>query len=141
MKKYIFISLTVVILLTGCVKNEIDNKTQVENQISRAAEGVINISAEEAKKIIDTEEHEIVLDVRSVEEYKEGHIEGAVLLPSDEIKEKVENLIQDKNKTILVYCRSGRRSAAAAKDLIDFGYTNVYDFGGIIDWKYEVVKE
>ncbi|WP_040191553.1 rhodanese-like domain-containing protein [Clostridium culturomicium] len=141
MKKYIFISLTVVILLTGCVKNEIDNKTQVENQISRAAEGVINISAEEAKKIIDTEEHEIVLDVRSVEEYKEGHIEGAVLLPSDEIKEKVENLIQDKNKTILLYCRSGRRSAAAAKDLIDFGYTNVYDFGGIIDWKYEVVKE
>lgn len=141
MKKYIFISLTVVILLTGCVKNEIYNKTQVENQISRAAEGVINISAEEAKKIIDTEEHEIVLDVRSVEEYKEGHIEGAVLLPSDEIKEKVENLIQDKNKTILLYCRSGRRSAAAAKDLIDFGYTNVYDFGGIIDWKYEVVKE
>ena len=141
MKKYIFISLTVVILLTGCVKNEIYNKTQVENQISRAAEGVINISAEEAKKIIDTEEHEIVLDVRSVEEYKEGHIEGAVLLPSDEIKEKVENLIQDKNKTILLYCRSGRRSAAVAKDLIDFGYTNVYDFGGIIDWKYEVVKE
>lgn len=141
MKKYIFISLTVVILLTGCVKNEIDNKTLGENQVSRAAEGVINISAEEAKKIIDTEEHEIVLDVRSVEEYKEGHIEGAVLLPSDEIKEKVENLIQDKNKTILLYCRSGRRSAAAAKDLIDFGYTNVYDFGGIIDWKYEVVKE
>lgn len=141
MKKYIFISLTVIILLTGCVKNEIDNKTLGENQVSRAAEGVINISAEEAKKIIDTEEHEIVLDVRSVEEYKEGHIEGAVLLPSDEIKEKVENLIQDKNKTILLYCRSGRRSAAAAKDLIDFGYTNVYDFGGIIDWKYEVVKE
>lgn len=140
MKKCIFISLTVIILLTGCSKNEIDNKTQGENKISSTAEGVINLSAEEAKEIIDSEEHEIVLDVRSVEEYKEGHIEGAILLPSDEIKEKVEDLIPDKSKTILLYCRSGRRSSIAAKQLSEFGYTNIYDFGGIINWEYEIVR-
>lgn len=141
MKNYIFIPLIMIMILTGCVKNEIDSKTQGENQISTSTDGVINISAEKAKEIIDSEDDEIVLDVRSIDEYNEGHIEGAILLPSDEIKEKIKTLIPDKNKIILLYCRSGRRSALAAKELIEFGYTNVYDFGGIINWDYEIVRE
>ena len=99
------------------------------------------ITAEEAKKIIDKEEYGTILDVRTVEEYNEGHIQNALLLPSNELADKAETTLLDKEQVILVYCRSGRRSEAAAKQLIEMGYTNVYDFGGIIDWPYEIVKE
>lgn len=74
-------------------------------------------------------------------EYNEGYIEGAVLLPNYEIQNQAEIVLDNKEKVILVYCRSGRRSETAAKELIEMGYTNVYDFGGIMDWPYEIVKE
>lgn len=99
------------------------------------------ISAKEAKEMMEKGEYGVILDVRTLEEYNEGHIEGATLLPNDEIKEKAEITLYDKEEVILVYCRSGRRSESAAKELIEMGYTNVYDFGGIIDWSYEIVKE
>lgn len=140
MRKYTIMLLTMVILLSGCAKKEQIKDIEGENKTPNDTTGVINISAEKAKEIIDTEEDEIVLDVRTEEEYNEGHIKGAVLLPDNEIKEKVEAVIPDKSKSVLVYCRSGRRSAAAAKELIDMGYTNVFDFGGIMDWNYEIVK-
>lgn len=140
MRKYTIMLLTMVILLSGCAKKEPIKDIEGENKTPNDTTGVINISAEKAKEIIDTEEDEIVLDVRTEEEYNEGHIKGAVLLPDNEIKEKVEAVIPDKSKSVLVYCRSGRRSAAAAKELIDMGYTNVFDFGGIMDWNYEIVK-
>jgi rhodanese-related sulfurtransferase len=81
----------------------------------------------------------IILDVRTPEEYEEGHIEGAILIPDNEITAKAEELLSDKNATILVYCRSGRRSALAAQALSELGYNKIYDFGGIIDWPYDVV--
>jgi phage shock protein E len=81
----------------------------------------------------------IILDVRTQEEYDEGHIVNAVLLPDNEIQEKVETMITDKTQTILVYCRTGRRSERASRELIDLGYENVYDFGGIVDWTGEIV--
>ena len=99
------------------------------------------ITAKEAKEIIEKGEYGVILDVRTLEEYNEGHIEGATLLPDNEIKDKAETMLNDKEEVILVYCRSGRRSETAAKALIHMGYTNVYDFGGINDWPYEVVKE
>lgn len=99
------------------------------------------ISAKEAKDMMEKGEYGVILDVRTLEEYKEGHIEGSTLLPDNEIKEKAEITLYDKEEVILVYCRSGRRSEAAAKELIEMGYTNVYDFGGITSWPYEIVKE
>lgn len=99
------------------------------------------ITAEEAKEMIDKGEYGILLDVRATEEYNEGHIEGATLLPDYEIKDKAETILYDKEEVILVYCKSGRRSEAAAKQLMDMGYINVYDVGGIMDWPYEIVKE
>lgn len=99
------------------------------------------ISAEEAKEMMQADKNYIILDVRTIDEYNEGHIEGATLLPDNELEEKAESTLPDKEATILVYCRSGRRSAEATKELIKMGYTNVYDFGGIIDWTYEVVKK
>ena len=97
------------------------------------------ISAEEAKERID-EGNVIILDVRTQAEYDEGHIRDAVLIPDSEIKDKAETVLPDKNATILVYCRTGRRSALAANELVRMGYTGVYDFGGIVDWPYEIVQ-
>ena len=82
----------------------------------------------------------ILLDVRSEGEYNEEHIEGALNIPDDELGERAADELPDKNALILIYCRSGRRSANAANELIDSGYKNVYDFGGIIDWPYDTVK-
>lgn len=85
-------------------------------------------------------EDAVILDVRTQAEFDEGHILNAVLLPEAEITQKAEGVLPDKEQTILVYCRSGRRSALAAKALIDLGYVSVYDFGGILDWPGEIVK-
>ena len=97
----------------------------------------MNITAEEAKQIMDTEEGYIILDVRTQEEYDQGHIPGAILIPDTEIKAEAENILTDKAQLILVYCRSGRRSKLAAESLVELGYTNIKEFGGIIDWPYE----
>ena len=98
------------------------------------------ITAEEAKKIMDSGEEHIVLDTREQDEFDEGHIPGAILIPYTEIENKAEEMLPDKDKLILVYCRSGRRSKIAAESLAKLGYTNVKEFGGIIDWPYEVEK-
>jgi len=97
----------------------------------------VNITAEEAKQIMDTEEGYIILDVRTQEEYDEGHIPGAIVISHEEITEKAEKVLTDKEQLILVYCRSGRRSKIAAEALAELGYTNIKEFGGIIDWPYE----
>lgn len=97
------------------------------------------ITSEDAKKIIDSE-NVILLDVRTQEEYNNGHINNSILLPVTEINKRAEEVLPNKNEIILVYCRSGNRSATASKSLIKLGYTNVYDFGGINDWPYEIVK-
>ena len=98
------------------------------------------ITAENAKKIMDSGEEHIILDTREQDEFDEGHIPGAFLNPYTEIENKAEEMLPDKDKLILVYCRSGRRSKIAAESLAKFGYTNVKEFGGIIDWPYEIVK-
>ena len=92
------------------------------------------ITPEEAKKIMDSGEEHIILDTREKDEFDEGHIPGAILIPYTEIENKAIELIPDKDKLILVYCRSGRRSKIAAEALSKLGYTNVKEFGGIIDW-------
>lgn len=99
------------------------------------------ITPAEAKGIMDTEQNYIILDVRTEEEFAEGHIAGAILIPDYEITEKAESVLMDKDQQILVYCRSGRRSKNAASQLVGLGYSNVKEFGGIIDWPYEITKE
>ena len=100
----------------------------------------MNITAQEAKALMDTQTGYIILDTRTQEEYDEGHIPGAILIPYDEVAQKAEGVLTDKNQLILVYCRSGRRSKIAAQALVELGYTNIREFGGIIDWPYEVEK-
>lgn len=98
------------------------------------------ITAEQAKTIMDTEKGYIIIDARTEEEFAEGHIENAILIPEYEIANRAEKELPDKEQLILVYCRSGRRSKIASEELVKLGYTNVKEFGGIIDWPYEVVK-
>ena len=98
------------------------------------------ITAEQAKTIMDTEKDYIIIDARTDEEFAEGHIENAILIPEYEIAERAEKELPDKEQLIFVYCRSGRRSKIASEELVKLGYTNVKEFGGIIDWPYEVVK-
>ena len=98
------------------------------------------INGAEAKALMDKESGYIIIDARTQSEYDEGHIPGAILIPEYEIAQRAENELPDKNQLILVYCRSGRRSKIAAEELVKLGYTNVKEFGGIIDWEYDIVK-
>ena len=98
------------------------------------------ITPEEAKKIMDKESNIIILDVHEKEEYDAGHIKGAMCLPLGEVEEKAHLYLNDKSQKILVYCRSGRRSKEACNILVKLGYTNIYEFGGILDWPYETTK-
>ena len=98
------------------------------------------ISGAEAKALMDSESGYIILDARERYECDEGHIPGAILIPYGEIADRAEKELPDKDQLILVYCRSGRRSKIAAEELVKLGYTNVKEFGGIIDWEYEIVK-
>ena len=96
------------------------------------------ITPQEAKAIMDTEQDYSIIDARTEEEFAEGHIENAILIPEYEIAQRAEKELPDKDALILVYCRSGRRSKIASEELVNLGYTNVKEFGGIIDWPYEV---
>ena len=98
------------------------------------------ITAEQAKIIMDTEKDYVIIDARTEEEFAEGHIENAILIPEYEIADRAEKELPDKEQLILVYCRSGRRSKIASEELVKLGYTNVKEFGGIIDWPYDIVK-
>jgi rhodanese-related sulfurtransferase len=126
-KKLIWIFLAVA-MLAACGQNK---------EIKQEA-AYVNITAQEAKELMDSREDYIILDTRTREEYDESRIPGAILIPHDEILEKAEDVLADKDQLILVYCRSGRRSKLAAEDLVTLGYTNIKEFGGIIDWPYEV---
>lgn len=97
------------------------------------------ITAEQAKAMLDKQQAHILLDVRTQQEFDEGHIVGAVLIPHTEIMSRAKTELTDTAATILVYCRSGVRSKQAAQALADLGYTKVYEFGGITDWPYETV--
>ena len=100
----------------------------------------MNITAEEAKKMMDTQENYIILDVRRQDEYDEKHIPGAILIPNEVIRERAEAELTDKDQLILVYCRSGNRSKQASEVLKELGYTYIREFGGINGWPYETVS-
>ena len=132
-KKIITLILTTLVFLlifSGCgqAKNNKENT-------------YMQITAKEAKALMNIETNYVILDVRTEEEFIEAHIDGVILIPDYEISSKAESILTDKEQLILVYCRSGRRSKSAANELSTLGYTNVKEFGGIIDWPYEVVND
>ena len=149
MKKILcIISATLCILLTACGNDSsigiiggADGPTSVIVTEKGEKEMYQQITPQEAKKIMDSGEEYIILDVREQDEYDSGHIPGAILIPYTEIENKAKGMLPDKDAQILVYCRSGRRSKIASESLVKLGYTDIKEFGGIIDWPYEVENE
>ena len=105
-----------------------------------SSSGYRQISMDKAVKMMKDEKNYIILDVRRPDEYAEGHIPGAINVPNEEIGTAEIPELPDKSQLILVYCRSGRRSKEAAGKLVKLGYTNIVEFGGILDWKGEIEK-
>ena len=152
-KKSLFILAGIIIsalMLTTC---ETPNQPEQNSQEAAATTAVdnppdstpapekaeyIKISSQEAQGMMRY--NVVILDVRTQEEFDEGHVPGAVLLPYSEIREKAESVIAGKDQVILTYCRTGRRSEIASRTLIDMGYAKVYDFGGILDWTGDIGK-
>ena len=130
--------------LTGCFGaaagsngNGNSNGSNATNDSSNSS-SYQQVDAETAKELMDTENDYVILDVRTQAEYDQGHIPGAILIPRDTVATAAEDTLPNKDQLILVYCRSGNRSKQASQALVDLGYTNVIEFGGINNWPYEV---
>ena len=122
--------------LSACGQDKTGQDTKAAQEDTVKAE-YKKITAEEAKERMDKDDKVVILDVRTEEEYQEGHVPGAIVIPNETISSEPLEELPDMDQEILVYCRSGNRSAQAAKKLAEAGYTQVYDFGGIIDWPYD----
>jgi len=135
-RRWTFIILAaILLLLTACSSGGqvMDGEDMVRSYTQ--------ISQEEAKQMMEQDGTQIIVDVRTQEEYDSGHIPGAICIPNESIGTEHPEELPDLDQVILVYCRSGNRSKQAAQKLFDMGYINVYEFGGINDWTGEVVTE
>lgn len=136
----IAVSALIALLALGLWLMKAENDRHVLDRDGMVNVGYVHISQEDAMaQMVDGEDY-ILLDVRTQAEYAEGHIPGAICLPNETIGSEPPAELPDREQTILVYCRSGRRSAEAAQKLADMGYVNVLEFGGILDWTGEIVK-
>ena len=137
MKKVIYI-IVLIIIIVGGFALVIENK---ENRIDNKEESVIKyVSMDEIVQIMKENSNYVILDVRTMQEYNEGHIPNAICIPNETIGEDIINKLPNKEQLILIYCRSGNRSKQAAQKLKNLGYTNLIEFGGIIDWAGDIVK-
>ena len=107
--------------------------------LSSCGSSYTRISQDEAMQMMQEQTDYLIVDVRRPDEFAEGHIAGAINVPSDDITDDMPELLPDKEQTLLVYCRSGNRSKEASRKLADIGYTKVYEFGGINTWEGEIV--
>ena len=133
MKRMTPIFLIMTLLLTGCTSPA--PKTVPEANTYR------QITMQEAVEMMEKEENYVILDVRTHEEFAAGHIPGAIVIPNETIGTEEISQLPDKDQLIMVYCRSGNRSKQASDKLVKLGYTNIIEFGGIIDWPGEIVMD
>ncbi len=147
MKKNLLLILIAIFMLAVIIgTQQQDNLASAFNQVFNSEEEEAfekaeykRLTPEEAKEMMETEDV-IILDVRTADEFRQGHIEGAILIPDYDLDKLVAEKLPDKEATILIYCRSGNRSELSSHLLIGMGYQNVYDFGGILDWRYGEVQ-
>ena len=128
LKRILPLLLVLMLMLTGCGKSDADIQNNTYEKISMS-EGLARM---------ESDENYILLDVRRADEFESGHIPGAVNLPNEEIGTEEIPSLPDKAQTIYIYCRSGNRSKQAADKLLALGYTNLIEFGGIIDYTGEL---
>lgn len=133
MRKVMIMCIALLLLLTGCGNGNSMKDAEEKPDFQK-------ISMQEGLELMESDSDYILLDVRRIDEFEEGHIPGAINIPNESIgTEEIEEL-PDKNQTIYVYCRSGNRSKQASQKLVELGYTNVIEFGGIIDYSGEIEK-
>ena len=130
MKKILITLMSFLLVLSGC--------TNSDSSADKAS--FLQITMDDAVMLMENEVNYIILDVRTQEEYDEGHIPGSICIPNETIENEPPAQLPDKNQLILVYCRSGNRSKQASSKLAAMGYTNIREFGGIIDWPGEIEK-
>ena len=133
MKKILIISTIFLIILTGCGKDNIMKNIEEKPTFKQ-------ISMQEGLELMESDSDYILLDVRRIDEFEEGHIPGAINIPNESIGTEEIAQLPDKNQTIYVYCRSGNRSKQASQKLVKLGYTNIIEFGGILDYTGEFEK-
>ena len=131
MKRMLPMFLLLSLTLTGCAASAPVSEANTYRQITMP----------EAVKLMEEEENYIILDVRTEQEYAAGHIPGAMVIPNETIGTEEISQLPDRDQLIMVYCRSGNRSKQASDKLIKLGYTNIVEFGGIIDWPGEIVTD
>lgn len=134
MRRFLALALVLVLCLTGC------NAGISKESATTVMTGYKQISQDEAKAMMTRDDGHIIVDVRRQDEYDAGHIPGAILIPNESIDKERPKELPDLDQIILVYCRSGRRSKEASEKLAKMGYTNIYEFGGIITWPGETTK-
>lgn len=134
MKKVICIIVLIVIVIGVVLVLSMKVNNQENKQVIR------HVSMDGIKEIMAVNTDYIILDARTIEEYNEGHIPNAICIPNETIDESVTIKLPRKDQLILIYCRSGNRSKQAATKLANLGYTNLVEFGGIIDWDGEIVS-
>ena len=134
MRRFLALALVLVLCLTGC------NAGISKESATTVMTGYKQINQDEAKAMMARDDGHIIVDVRRQDEYDAGHIPGAILIPNESIDKERPKELPDLNQIILVYCRSGRRSKEASEKLAKMGYTNIYEFGGIITWPGETTK-
>lgn len=127
-----------VLLLSGCAAKSNSNSSDGDESNKASFK---HISQDKAMGMMEKESGYIILDVRTKEEFEEGHIKNAINIPNETIGDSEPKELRDKDQIILVYCRSGNRSKQASKKLAKLGYTNIYEFGGINSWKGEIVRD
>ena len=143
MKKIISL-LLLTLLFSGCVSNHNSSLENSEPETNLDTNSSVKtyrqITMKESVDIMEQESNYIILDVRRPDEFSEGHIPNAINVPNENIGNTEISELPNKEQLILVYCRSGRRSKEASQKLVKLGYTNIVEFGGIIDWKGEIVS-
>ena len=136
MKKIMLSLIIGAIIISGCNSEKKSTPVSSSNQKN----SYTKISQDEAKKMMEKDDGHVIVDVRREDEFASGHIPGAILIPNESIGTEKPAELPDPDQIILVYCRSGNRSAQASQKLADIGYTNVFDFGGIMTWTGEIEK-
>lgn len=140
----IMITIILIILIVICtligLNKLLNNTSKLFNTENKNKSKVQHVSMDEIIQIMEKNQNYIILDVRTKDEFNDGHIPSAICIPNESIDSNIVNKLPDKEQLILIYCRSGNRSKQAAEKLEKLGYTNLIEFGGIIDWNGEIEK-